>query len=1170
MKKRYECLGLQGITENEDLIEFVRDSFGYAVPGYSRNYLHRGFEDYIEFMYCMKGNRSKPEPVGMDMHFSSIPHWTVWFDTALDTESTAHKYLVRKAANGKDLLPMRIICPDVLAGLQPGDEMYGQVVAYVRQGAVSKSDNADSGAVYAIDDDAIWVSGKICDIHFRQFTFNDIECDFLELDVDTEMGLITVLAKAEALDRKPEMDDYFSATVYISMDVAVPSKRSKKLQSAFYEAKEYPNLPGDDEAIYYENGFEPNSRNAAKVLLTAVEKKNLFRFGRCCSDSVSFRDGDEPAILSRWDAVDKLSDLVADAVKAEEILEVMDADGTLYPASGGIVVNDGQKILVLDMDECGFVCAITILSGDRFNTSNNQNLHLIRILAGALCEGKIQQLQDVLAMNCIYRSDSSGQKEYGIRAIIEHISGVRKQLDDETQYSYEIVRTCDELRKSEMEDLPGIYRGEWCLRLYQGPEKKLDAIAFILSNASGEIQNIYLSQDGNYLKAFSPKPSTPADKETYPRVDDLLAKKFGAEDTVSQMRRNYMAMADDDNIYVWQRADQYMEDWFRDNRYRLNSTAIFEDCIGYSCTRRGEEYAVYVYAYGKSKTTMLDGDYCAKLRHYNLSKGRTILVIYLHVTAEENEDGETTFFVGRYNSKDDVPEVWELGWIGEQSSILFYPRKEKVDLGHRLMAAFNAQRLDILQTILSEDASVVYLDGGIGFHGAVYGTLATLREQHGVMKTGFVRFNDVVYSEVPYIEDHCYINFTVNLQDKINKIEMHPLDESYRELLVTDEVLRSHPMDEVPALAKVEFLSEPYSMLLTFDNGETRRYDVPGDFGRDDVVKWRDATFTDKIFRNGRIANPITVQPRRLLRKFVQNYQGIEFINGAYISTVNLYHDSYPVGEFKYRDGLEIFVLQDYDEEDFCVGYIYDLDPSNPMYLFDKQRKIAKTLPVQYQGTPVFCYPFCGGFSGGLLMVSTMSKLDLQYHHNRSSCAGMWGWLDADLQTVIEPKYVYAMNFLNGRAVVCKGEWSTVEKDGALRYWCANEGWGVIDQQERELVPCRFDELYEIDDTDRLYFVHEGGWKDGHYAIYDVQEQKVILELDFNFDMGYMFNECFLTEGDILVFMDHLPGKGEDLIYAYDLRRKKFVAYAESYTERTLNGESKVVVNKDGQDIIIF
>ena len=1175
MKKRYECLGLQGVTENEDLKKFIADQFDYAIPGYVRNYLHLGFEDYIEFMYCMKGNRSNPEPVGMDMHFSSNPHWTVWFDSALDTESTAHKYLVRKAADGKDLLPMRIICPDVLARLQPGDEMYGQVVAYVKEGTVGSEEHEKSGAVYAVDDDLTQISGRICDINSRYFSFNQIACDFLELDVDTEMGLITVLAKTEALDRAPEIDDYLSATVYISMDVAVPSKRSKKMQAAFYEEKEYPNLPGDEEEIYYENGFEPNSRNAAKVLLAAVEKKDLFRFGRCCADSVSIHDGDELVALSRWEAVDKLSVLLADAVNAEEILEVMNADGTLYPASGGIAVNDGQKILVLDVDECGFVCAVTILAGDQYRTSNNQDLHLIRVLAGALCEEKIQQLQDVMAMNCIYRSDSSGQKKYGIKAVIERISGVSERLGSETRYSYEIARACDELRKSEVADLPGIYHGEWCLRLYQGPEKKLNAIAFILSNESGEIKNIYLSRNGSYLKAFSSKPSTPVDKETYPRVDDLLEKEFGVEDTVSQMRRNYIAMADDDNVYVWQRADQYIKDWFRDNRYRLNSTTIFEDCIGYSCTRRGEEYAVYVYAYGKSKTTMLDGDYCAKLRNYNLSKDRTILVIYLHVTAEENEDGETTFFVGRYNSKDNAPEVWELGWIGDRSVMLFYPRKEMVDLGRRFEAAYNAQRLDILKTLLSDDATLVGLDGGTTMNAAVYSSFVYHHKNHGKMKTAYIRFNDVVYSEISYIEDFCWVHFTVNKQNRIDKIIFEPFDERYRELVATDQILMSHPIDDVPQLQQVNYLPvselSRFSMLLTFENGETRRYDVPGDFGSDAVVKWQDATFTDKIFRNGRIANPITVQPRWILRNYAQNYQGIEFINGAHISTVELYHNSYPVGEFKYRDGTEIFIKQEDNEKDpFAVGYIDDLDPSNPVYLFDKQRKIAKTLPAQYQETPVISYPFCGGFSEGLLMVSTMGELDLQYHHNRYPCAGMWGWLNSDLQTVIEPKYVYAMNFWNGRAIVCKGKWSTVEKDGKLQYWCENEGWGVIDQQEREIVPCHFDELYEIDGTDRLYFVHEGGWKNGHYAIYDVQEQKIILELDFNFDMGYMFNACFVADGDFLVFMDHLPGKGEDLIYAYDLHGKKYAAYAESYTERTLNGESKVVVTKDGHDIIIF
>lgn len=100
--------------------------------------------------------------------------------------------------------------------------------------------------------------------------------------------------------------------------------------------------------------------------------------------------------------------------------------------------------------------------------------------------------------------------------------------------------------------------------------------------------------------------------------------------------------------------------------------------------------------------------------------------------------------------------------------------------------------------------------------------------------------------------------------------------------------------------------------------------------------------------------------------------------------------------------------------------------------------------------------------------------------------------------------------------------------------------------------------------------MHEGGWKTGHYSIYDSKEKTIILELDFDFDIGYMFNECFLADNGLLVFVDHQPGEGLDYLYAYDLSNKKYVAYKAEYTERTLDGESKVVVNKDGQDIIVF
>ena len=103
-----------------------------------------------------------------------------------------------------------------------------------------------------------------------------------------------------------------------------------------------------------------------------------------------------------------------------------------------------------------------------------------------------------------------------------------------------------------------------------------------------------------------------------------------------------------------------------------------------------------------------------------------------------------------------------------------------------------------------------------------------------------------------------------------------------------------------------------------------------------------------------------------------------------------------------------------------------------------------------------------------------------------------------------------------------------------------------------------------------MYFVHEGGWENGHYAIFDTDTQDIILVLDFDFDIGYMFNECFVTDENILVFDEHLPGEEKDLIYAYDLINKRYIAHGEPLEGRTYNGETKSVVNKDGEDIIIF
>lgn len=899
MKYRCACLGLEGILENRAFAEYILKDIRYTIPGFGSDYELCTFDQGVEFTQCYKGDMNGIKPIGMAMHFSSNSRWTVAFDSVINNKSVAHEYSVSPVGDATRRFPMCVICPDVLADTRRGDELYGQVAAFIENGTIFKDNTEVDNTVVAEDDHAVRIAGKISDINIRKFEFEDITREYLELDIETDLGMISGVVLQANLDAVPELDDSIITKAYISMDVALPPKSTRK--RAFYEETVYPALPGSRADCDYQCGCVRNHKNAMRILARSIWPEGAFRFGRCCADEVQFVDlSGEAQTLDRWAVVQKLNTIFADAEMAETVLTVVEKSGTNCFQDGILV--DKCHYLIIETDEEGLVEKITQLSAELYEHDNDPERYLLGILANAMCHGKVEKLRNVMSENCSYRSDYSGKKEYGILDIIESISGVYSNLDETTGYRYELVPAYEEVIEEEREDLPGIFKGIWCCRLYQSEE--LAAVIFLRYDENGKITNILLSRKSSYLKSFAKKFGPKVEEKDFVPVDALLQQRFGAEDTIRNMRRDKINAVDEDGVYVWQKADDFIQDWFRENSYRLNDTELFDDCIGYACTRRGVEYAVYVYAYGKQKTSILDGDYCAKLRGHTLSKNRTILVIYLHVTAEENDEGEITFFVGQYNSKDDEPEVWKLGWIGDRSVMLFYPRKEMVDLGRRFEAAYNAQRIDILQTLFSSGVSLTGMGSGTTMNAGLYNSLAYHHKNHGMMKTGYIRFNDVVYSEISYIEDYCYVHFTVNKQDQIDKIILEPLDESYRELYKTGESLMSHPMDDVPALEKVEFLPASehsrFSMLLWYANGETRRYDAPGDFGKEDVVRWLDNSFTDKIFRNGKISNNVYAQSTWLSRNYPDPHPGIEFINGAGIFAVELYHNSYPVGEFEY------------------------------------------------------------------------------------------------------------------------------------------------------------------------------------------------------------------------------------------------------------------------------
>lgn len=251
-------------------------------------------------------------------------------------------------------------------------------------------------------------------------------------------------------------------------------------------------------------------------------------------------------------------------------------------------------------------------------------------------------------------------------------------------------------------------------------------------------------------------------------------------------------------------------------------------------------------------------------------------------------------------------------------------------------------------------------------------------------------------------------------------------------------------------------------------------------------------------------------------------------------------------------------------DDNYGCGYINN---DGHLYLIDRTENIAYMLPDEYKDTEIILYHPCGGYKDGLIMVSTLGELKLQYHHTFHDVAGMWGWLDIDGNVVIEPQYVYAMQFFDGRAIVCKGGWQVDDKN---RYWCDNEQWGIINQKGDEIVPCQYDEIFDVENTERFILCHKNGWRNGTYCIYDIETQKEILQLDFNFDCGYMFNDCFYENGNI-IFDNHLAGEEKDVLYVYSILEEKWIIHGKTCVGRELNGETKkVVVTDEGEEIIVF
>lgn len=1168
----YKSVGLEWLLDKatwEELNCYITENTRYMIPGYKYNYRLCTLPGYIEFHRCELLDRT---PIKTDIHFSANYHWKLEVSDIISAEAGTHIYALKSKSG--EIFSARIISPDTLPSVKSGDMLEGQVVAFADKIVKLKESSSVDGKIYSCDENCVNLNCVITGVNTETISFAENQTKILELDVETENGELTVITAENTLDFTPDIGDSISAHALISMDAAIEHK--KKSDAAFY-VDPYKDILCDTE-ITYRNGFLPDFHRNQRAFINSIETGDLSRFTRCCEKEITFiGNGNEHSIrnINKKEIVTMLETVLPEKVDKVEIQHFLSCNDQNCIGHDAIAVySDNELKLAIWFDICekGTIDEIQFFNPEDCVLGLDYELHLQVMFAHGICNGKWYILHEYLADGCMYRSEYADICLVGAKNIIDRFADINGRLDDTNRYTYELVYTKDEL--SEFEDLPRVYQGDHCAVNYQSG--KVAYVVFMMINEEHKISNILMSRNGNFLKRFEPNKNKDNDNTpTNKSIVDILSSVYGAEDTIRAMRDNEIPDVDEDGVYIWKKADEFATSWLKDNGYNVSDETLVDDCIGYACERKGTSYAVFFYAYGERKTAMLDGDYCSKLRNEAIAQGREIMVIYLHVTKKTNDEGMIEYTVGSYGSEDHKIEPWLLTTVEGKNILRFYPRKEMMDLIPRLISSFNTKNLDALKVLCTGDVALeTYERDGCSLNDGFYSHLSSIREKHGKMKFAYIRFTDVVFCAVPYIENYAYVTFTAS--DKIDSIKMNPLNDTYRELMILDEDMDFCFANIVPAISSVEFLKPSdiarFSILLTFNNGEIKRYNLEGDFGNAEIVNYQRKIMTDKIFANGHLVDHLPMLDWMGYRHYNERGQGIEFISGSTLSAEELYHNSYPVKKFNYTGIDNVHIMQmDYAEDGFGVGYIHDLDPANPHYLLDRNTMTATVIPDEYQQTPVGVYPFYGGYSEGLVMVSEFGELDLQYHHNRRSCAGMWGWLDKDMNIVIEPKYIYAMNFVDGKAIVCKGDWDIkTTADGKEQYWCDNEQWGIIDKNEKEIVPCRFDEVYEIENTDRLYFVHEGGWENGHYAIFDTDTQDIILVLDFDFDIGYMFNECFVTDENILVFDEHLPGEEKDLIYAYDLINKRYIAHGEPLEGRTYNGETKSVVNKDGEDIIIF
>ncbi len=693
---------------------------------------------------------------------------------------------------------------------------------------------------------------------------------------------------------------------------------------------------------------------------------------------------------------------------------------------------------------------------------------ILKLIGRAYSDGEVDMLYPLLAADCEYISEYAKVTLSGADNIADRMKAVYNSLNDSCRYTYEIVKLKSvSVRGSLSElyndaDMPAFRRG---LLLYQFGVKKPVAVVICMTDTSKKIKRIYLCRDKNkfdisfyaeeieqnspYDLPSSVKPLTTHDRLVAELQDSFSGQKLKPSKT------------EGGDIYIWRKADEFAKEWLPNRGYQIIESSIFEDSIGYRCNRSGFDYTIFVYAYGQEKTVHLDGEYCSRLAELPFAADSTVLILYINVHRYMYGD-EVRYRIRDYSGGDRAHEMWMLSEVNGQPILDYFPRKEIKDRLWQFMYAFNREDVDVYDSIITDKDPVFTsegLDGGIK-NSLLYSALRNIHQKYGDMKLGYVRYNDVIYSSAPYIENYGFFGFvTDGVTDRITEVNHYLFEGGKREIfefIKTDEREPDDLFSHIPKLISAEPLpsapTERFSAILGFDNGECKKFVLPIEREKEDQ---EEVSFCRHIFSDG-IWSSMSIVDRHSSehREYPDDGSAIAFKNGFFLSGMRCYIESTPYSEPEHLNEIV------YEDGSCLIRKLWRWNVRS-MYE-DKETGLLKTLiggqAFNRKGKSVYAsvdgrrltsldFDFVDNFKEGLARVAISKR--------------GYGFVDRDMNLVIALKYDSAEDFENARAKVkLDDNWFFVDKTGKeLKFSSAIFGDRYEDVREYSEGLCRVSTL---------------------------------------------------------------------------------------------------------------